>query len=32
MTQIVTDFLMQSDEAQKPNPVVAFVRAPGGEA
>jgi hypothetical protein len=26
ITQIVTDFLMQSDEAQKPSPVVAFVR------
>jgi hypothetical protein len=29
-TQLVTDFMMQqSDEAQKPTPVVAFVRAPG---
>ena len=29
-TQLVTDFMMQSDEAQKATtPVVAFVRAPG---
>ena len=27
--QLVTDFLTQADEAQKPTPVVAFVRAPG---
>jgi hypothetical protein len=27
--QLVTDFLTQPDEAQKPTPVVAFVRAPG---
>jgi hypothetical protein len=25
-TQLVTDFMMQSGEAQKPTPVVAFVR------
>ena len=31
-TQIVTDFLMQSGEAQKPTPVVTFVRGSGGEA
>ena len=31
-TQILTDFLMQSGEAQKPTSVVAFVRAPGDVA
>jgi hypothetical protein len=31
-TQLVTDFLMRSGEAQKPAPVVAFVRTPGDVA
>lgn len=31
-TQFVTDFLMQSGEAQKPAPVIAFVRGSEGEA